>query len=330
MHLDHNRTTISRRSALAFSAGAISAAIPKAGTAAETPLRFILPVPAGTAVDLVARALRPDIERILQRDMVIEAKPGAFGSLGAEYVKRTDNPAVIGFLTSSSLFAGVMSLKNVPYDPVTDFTPVSRIGFFNWVLIVNKKIPAHTLKEFTAYAQAQPPNTLAFGRGAPYAYPLTAQFNVITKITAIDVPSSSGEPGSLLDLVAGRIQYMIAATTLAQQYIESGAVTPLAIASGERSPILADVPTMAEAGLPEYVPLDSFLAVVGPKSLPANEAQKISVAFTQALGRSDLKKVFRKMDFVPSPTSPHELSVFLAQQWKAWHDVQRRTGIQPK
>ncbi len=291
-------------------------------------LKFVVPIPAGTTADIVARAIKDPLEKALRLTIVVEDKPGAGGSIAAKYVANGDASTFL-FATSSAMFAGVMSVKNVADDFIlSNFAPVSLLGRYAFVLVVNDQVPSRTLKEFIEYAKK---HQLAFGRGAPFAYPLTAEFNKLVGITALDLPAGTGgERSTIQDLLSNRIQYYIATTFLAEPHIRSGKLKALAIATGNRSVILPEVPTMAEAGLPEFVPLESCSALFGSKNLPASEAARIAGALKEVIARDDLKELFKKMDFWPATSTPEELTSYTAKQLAAWRAVQKKTGIEPQ
>ncbi len=223
----------------------------QSGAYPDKPIRLIVPFPAGSETDGISRVIGQKVSAKLGQQIVVENRPGASGSLGSEQVaKATPDGYTIGLITGSTHGVAV-ALGPLPYDPVTDFKPISMLGVSPYVLVACPCLTIKTVDELTHEAKAKP-GKLSYGSAGPasMAYLAAALFASKAAIDLTHVPYRSSAQ-STVDLITGRIDIQFATIGPTLENIRAGKLRALAITSGRRSPVLPDVPTMIEFWLPE-------------------------------------------------------------------------------
>lgn len=231
----------------------IPCAVMAAGNYPAKPIRIIVPVAPGGGADITARALARKLSETWKQQIVIDNRPGAGGIVGLEIGARsapdgyTLVQASIGPLTVNPALH-----RNLPYDSVRDFAPVTRAVSALNVLVVHPSLPVRSVKDLVAYARASP-GKLSFGSsGAGRADHLAGElFNRLAQVKMQHVPYKGGAP-AMIDLVAGQIPLIFATVSTAAAHMKSGRIRSIALTSGQRSDILPDLPTVAEAGVPGF------------------------------------------------------------------------------
>src|SRR6476469_4395315 len=273
------------RSALAFGFVAAVVAAPQ-GHAAEyptRPIKLVVPYAAGGPTDVLGRLVGEYLGRDLKQVVVVENKAGAQGAIGAEAVARSEPDGYTLFVTAASIFVlNPMLYKKLPYDPVKDFRMLALITDLPVVMEVHPSVPAKTVAEFVAYAR-QNPGKLNFGSaGTGGTIHLAGEmFKQMAGIDLFHVPYKGAGP-ALTDLLSGNIQVMFDTLSTALPPIKSGLLRPLGVSSGQRSPDLPDVPTIAESGYPDYR-VSVWYGIAAPSRLPDDIAAKISASLDRAL-----------------------------------------------
>ena len=292
------------------------------------PLRLVVPFPPGSATDSVARAFAQVLAPALGQPVVVDNKAGADGALAGQDVMRApaDGHTLL-FGTNSPLAVAPAMKKTPPYDPLTDFTPVIDVGRYTFFLVVHPSVPASTLAEFIAHAKAQP-GVLNYATGNTTGLVAVAQFASLAGVRMTHVPYK-GEPQALTDLLAGRVQMMVVSAGTSVPHVREGKLRALAVTLGNRSAILPQVPTMAEAGLPQFS-ITSWAAVVGPARMPAEVTERLNREFTAAMTKPEVLTVIERQAFALTGSTPARLGAFMKEQLESYRATLKAAGIEPE
>src|SRR5216117_990374 len=236
-------------------------------------IHLIVPFPPGGGNDTVARAIGQQLGPDLGQPVVIDNRPGAGGSVGAELAARAPADGYTLFLAGVGSHAVNPNFhRNLPYDPVRDFAPISLIASAPSVLVVNPAVPARTIAEFTAYARANPGklNYASNGNGSA-AQLAAAMYETMARVKMVHVPYKGIAP-ALTDLLGGEVQLMFGTVVALVPHIQSGRLRALAVTGKKRSALIPDVPTLRESGLPEYE-AGSWYGIEAPAGTPRMSAE---------------------------------------------------------
>jgi tripartite-type tricarboxylate transporter receptor subunit TctC len=292
------------------------------------PIRIVVPLPAGTASDLIARVLGQSVSQSLGQPVIVENRPGADGAIAAVEVVKAAPDGHTLLLGSPGPIASVPALrKQPPYDPLVDLTPIADIGRFTLFLLAHPSLPVKTFGELVGYAKANP-GKLAYATGNTSGIVSFAQLTSLTGITMVQVPYK-GEPAGMTDLVEGRVQLMIATPTTGLSHVHAGRLKALAVLLKQRSSLLPDVPTLNEAGLPSFT-ITSFAALYGPGRMPRDLTERINREFVAAMKRPEVVTALEKQAVVLNPSTPAELAAFTVQQVEDFRRILREAGVQPE
>jgi tripartite-type tricarboxylate transporter receptor subunit TctC len=292
------------------------------------PIRIVVPFPAGSATDTISRILGASVSNAVGQPVVVDNKAGADGAIaGAEVAKAAPDGYTLLMATNSPMSA-VPALKKIPpYDPVADFTAITDIGRYTFFIVMHPGIPAKTLQEFIQYARANP-GKINYATGNTTGIVSTAFFASLAKIEMVHVPYK-GEPQAMTDLISGRVQFMFASSSTSVPQVRDGKLRALVTTLPRRSPILPDVPTIAEAGMPEFS-VTSWAGLFGPAKMPKEVVDRINREFAAAMARADVQAAMEKQAFVLSPSSPEKLGAFVKEQLESYRNILRAAGVQPE
>jgi tripartite-type tricarboxylate transporter receptor subunit TctC len=292
------------------------------------PVRVIVPFPAGSATDTITRILANSVSQTLGQPLLVENKAGADGAIAAAEVARAPADGYTLLMATNSPMSAVPAMKkSPPYDPLADFTPITDIGRYTFFIVVHPSVPAKTLAELIDYARANP-GKLNYATGNTTGIVSTAYFASLAEIRMVHVPYK-GEPQAITDLVAGRVQLMFASSSTSVPQVREGKLHALVTTLARRSPLLPEVPTIAEAGMPQFS-LTSWAGLFGPARLPRDVLERLNREFVAAMGRADVQAAMEKQAFALSPSSPQRLAEFVKEQLESYRAVLRAAGVQPE
>jgi len=308
------------------------AAVLLAGAAAaqypNKPIRLIVPFPPGGAAELGARIYAQPLGLALGQPVVIETKPGADGAIAAEAAMKAAPDGYTLFYATNTAFSWLPAVrKNPPYDPLTDFTPVSLVGQFGFFIFSHPSVPANNIAELLAYIRANP-GKLNYGSGNSTSIVATAQLAQQEKLDVVHIPYKGDGPLSV-DLLGGRVQFAIATPGTAAPQVKEGKLKVLATLLQSRSPLLPEAPTFAEAGL-RPLSITPWGAVYGPAHMPKEIVSRVGHELGVVLKRPDVREAFQKLAFEPRGSTPEELAAFVKQQGEVWRRVVNEVGIKPE
>jgi tripartite-type tricarboxylate transporter receptor subunit TctC len=296
----------------------------------QRPMRFIVPLPPGGGIDIVARIIGEELEKGLGQRIVIENKPGAAGTLGTNLVARAVPDGYTMLLGSFGPLAASPTLsKNLSYDPTKDFVPVSLLATFPNVLLVNSSSPFKSVQDIIAFAKANP-GQLDYGSSGVGTPPHLAM-ELLKQLAQIDVrhiPYNGGPP-ALNDLVGGRIQLMFINILTAAPFVKSGQLRALAVSTPARSPLLPDVPTMAEAsGLPEFS-INEWVGLLLPTGTPIAVVDRLHAEVVKVSNAVDTREKLSMRGVELTSSTPDEFASFMGAEITKWRGVILAGGIVP-
>ena len=318
-----------RRHLLAVGLAALSLARaqPAAAWAPSRPLRLVVPFPAGGATDVAARILAERLTETLGQPVVVENRTGSSGNIGMENVVRSapdGHSLLMG--TSGALTVNPHLFPNLGFDPAKDLAPVSLAFTTDNALIVNPNMPAQTVAEFLALARSRP-GAFSYGSaGAGSSTHMAAElFRLAAGIQVLHVPYRGSAP-ALNDTVAGNVQFMVDQLPSCIGQIQAGRVRALAVTGPRRSPLLPDVPTVAEAGLPG-AENTSWGAVLVPAGTPEAAIARLGAAVREAVGVPAVKERMAQAGADAAASSPAELAALMRREAERWGKVVKDAGI---
>jgi tripartite-type tricarboxylate transporter receptor subunit TctC len=306
---------------LALSAGAFAQAFP------SKPVRIIVPFAPGSATDTIARGFGIEMQKLLGQPVVIENKPGAGGIIGAETVARSaPDGYTLLWGTNSTNAANVTLFKKLPYDQEKDFAPVAFVGSVPLIVAVNNDFPAKTLGELLAYARANP-NKISFASASASQRVATDMMNGMAGVKMTYVPYKSS-PGAITDLISGQVQLFTADLAVTLSQVKAGKIRGLAVTSAKRSPMIPELPTVAEAGnLPGYELIAWFGAFV-PAGTPPDVIAKLNAAINKSTESPDLRARMDALGLEMNPQTPEALGRFAQRETQKWAKAIRDAGIE--
>ncbi|MCA3178073.1 MAG: tripartite tricarboxylate transporter substrate binding protein [Burkholderiales bacterium] len=320
------------RRALVVAGAAAGALVPlrfaRAQAFPNKPIKLVVPFPAGSATDTIARVIGASVSSAVGQPVLVENKAGADGAIaGAEVVRAAPDGYTLLMATNSPMAAAPAMKKNPPYDPITDFTPISDIGRYTFFIVVHPSVPAKTVAELVAFAKAKP-GELNYATGNTTGIVSMALFNALGGVKMTHVPYK-GEPQALTDLVSGRVQVMVVSSGTSLPHIREGRLRALATTLDKRSPALPDVPTIAEAGMPQFR-LTSWAAVFGPAKMPRDVVERLNREFVAAIGRPDVQQAMEKQAFMLQGSTPEQLGALVKEQFESYKSTMKIAGIEPE
>ncbi|TAF99252.1 MAG: tripartite tricarboxylate transporter substrate binding protein [Burkholderiales bacterium] len=311
-----------------FLFAAVSAALSSAALAQAyptKPIKLIVPFPAGSATDVVARVLAEGMTRELAQSIIVENKAGVQGTIGASEVAKAAADGYTLLVTTSTTQAAVTSLlKKVPYDPVKDFTPLGKIATTPFVLITNDKVPATDLKSFIAYVKANP-GKVRFGQGSSGSWVSGSLFASMIGGDMQMIPYK-GIPPAITDMLGGSIEVVFADLGNAQAQIKGGKVKAFGVTSTKRAPQLPELPAITEQ-VPGYE-LVPWFALVGPANLPKDIAAKLSTTLQKVLASPEAKTKLTAGGFDIDSTDAAGLAKLIDSEIKRWGQLTKAAKIE--
>lgn len=294
----------------------------------ERNITFLVPFAAGSATDQIARAIGQSINAQTRQPVVVDDRPGASGFIASQAVAHAAPDGYTVLITTNTTHAANEFLyKKLPYDPVKDFQPVSLLGKGGQIMVVAPNFPAKTVAEFLAMARKEP-GKLSFASGSSSSRMAGELLQQLSGVELLHVPYKSNPP-ALTDVMAGQVSMMItdAATGLPQ--IKAGKLRALGVSGSKRSPLVPDVPTIAEAGVPGYE-IGYWFAAYLPAHTPPAVVKRLNELIVKAVGSAEAKSFFEGTGTEPATSSPEELAKFQAGETAKWGRIIKAAKIEPE
>jgi tripartite-type tricarboxylate transporter receptor subunit TctC len=289
------------------------------------PITLVAVFGPGSASDTICRIIANELSPMLGQPIVVEDRPGADGALAALYVHHQPADGYTLLMgTNSPLSADPFIHKDINYDPIKDFVPITRVGSFTLMLVVNPTLPIHSVKELVAYAKANPGRlTYASGNTAGIVGMETLKHSA--EVSILHVPYKTTAP-ALEDIIAGRVSMMFADFTSVMPHVAAGTIRPLAISRIKRSRLYPDLPTMDEAGIKGFN-LDAWAGLVAPTGTPSEIVTKLNVALRKVIDSPEVQAKFKNVGFEGFSSTPQELGDYMKAEIADWEKMVKDAGI---
>jgi tripartite-type tricarboxylate transporter receptor subunit TctC len=291
-------------------------------------ITLVVPFAVGSGIDPTARIIADELSRSLKQPVVIDYKPGANGAIAAGAVARATPDGYSIFMTTVSTHsANPNLLKSIPYDPVRDFAPLSRVGNLPFMLVVDPKMAATSVPEFVAYVKANP-GRLSYASTNAIGLLAGATLKRMADLDLVHVPYRSS-PQALNDVMTGRVAMMFVDFALGWPQAKAGNVRALAVTTKERSALLPDIPSMTEAGLPAF-DLIPWNAIFAPANTPKPIVQRLSGELRRIITDPKVQERLAGLGFDAFASTPEELDAFVREDLAKWTKWVREAGIEPE
>ena len=292
----------------------------------DKPIRVILSVPAGATPDVTARLVFPGLSQQLGASLVADNRAGGGGVIGAEIAAKSAPDGYTLFISSPGALTILPHMrKNIPYDTIRDFAPISLISIGPFVLMTHPSVPAKSIKELIALAKAQPGKLNYASAGNGVANHLAGElFKQMAGIDIVHVPYK-GAPQAVTDVLAGHMNMMFNSVAPIVGYIKTGKIRVLGIASLQRSPQLPDVPTIHESGVPGFEAVNWF-GMFAPAKTPRNIINRLNGALVQTIKTPEMQSQFIKLGADPIGSSVEEFTAFVKRDMEKYEKVVRISG----
>jgi tripartite-type tricarboxylate transporter receptor subunit TctC len=292
----------------------------------DRPVRVIVPFPPGSTPDIAGRAVATHFAQVFGQPFVVENRTGAGGNLGTDAVAKATDGHTIGISINGPLTTAKALYPNLPYDPQKDLAPVSLLMRGAQLLVVHPSVPARGLKEFIAYVKANP-GKLSFGSVGSGSGSHLAMADLMARagLDMVHVPYR-GFPPAVLDLVAGRIEAMFVISAGILPQMQEGKARALAVTAERRIPQAPEVPTLAEAGIPDAASY-AWIGLIAPASTPAPRIARLAEEAGKGLADPQTRSALERAGFEVVGSSPAAFARFIAEETERWGGLINRLGI---
>ena len=291
------------------------------------PIKLLVPFPAGSATDHIARLTGSELNAALGQPVVVENKPGAQGGIAAAEVARAAPDGYTLMMTTNTPQAANVSLfKKLNYDPVKDFAPIARLGTTSFMLMVRPDFPSKNLKDFLAHVRSQP-GKLSAGYGSAGSQVSLAMLKAMGKLDVVEVPYK-GIPQAVTDTMGGSLAFTFVDLGNALGQAKGGKLRGLGVTSQKRTPLAPELPAIAEE-LKGYE-LIAWFALMAPAKTPPEVVQKVHDAAVRSLAKPEVKEKYGAIGIDPAPMNPAELAKFIQGEIAHWAKLVKLANIQPE
>ena len=306
-----------------------SAAVQAASTGAfpTRPIRLVVPYAPGGNVDITARTIGPGLGEALGTSVVVDNRPGGGGNLGANLVARAAPDGYTLLMGSSGpLSINVIVFRDIPYDSVKDFAPVSSVHVVPLVLLASQKTPVSSVQDLIARMKAAPGKVTMASAGAGTTNHFAIElFASMTGTRPLHVPYKGSGP-ALTELLGGQVETMVDQLTSSIGYVRDGRLKLLAVTGRKRSPVLPNVPTLDESGLKGYE-ASTYIGVAAPSGTPAPVVKRLNDAIRKVMATPDVVDRLRALGTEPGASSPAEFRKMIADELDKWREVARKSNL---
>lgn len=292
-------------------------------------VKIVVPFPAGGPTDVLTRVLADKLGTQMGQPVVVENKPGAGGSIGADLVAKSAADGYTLVMATASTHSIGPYLGKLPYDPVKDFTPIVWVGNATNLMVVSNHVPANSVQELIELARKDPGKLNYATSGIGTISHLTSElFASMAGVKLTHVPYK-GTQQSIPDIMSGQVAILFDNIMTAQPNVKAGKVKALAISSAKRSALVPDIPTVAESGLPGFQSVVWF-GLLGPASTPKAVVDRMNAEMNKALLLPEVQARFVQMGFEPAGGSAADFAQTIQRDAEKWSKVIRDAGVKPE
>jgi tripartite-type tricarboxylate transporter receptor subunit TctC len=291
-------------------------------------IKVLLPLSAGSPIDVIARIVAPALSSRLQQPVIVENRPGGGTTIGIKAVATSAPDGYTLLFAAATLTLSPALIRNPGFDPISDFAPVAMVGSGSWALVVDPSVPARSVQELVAYAKANAGKlNWGFGRNAgPHL--LGELFVLATGINVNRVPYRSGAD-AIPDMLGRRVHMNFGTIENLAPLVREGKLRALVVTGETRSPSLPDVPTMIEVGFPKLT-RGFWAGLLAPAGTPADIVNRLNAEINASLAASDVRDALRKVGVEPQGGSPQGFASLIADEVEAWKTAAKVAGIVPE
>ncbi len=289
------------------------------------PIRLYVGYAAGGSTDVIARLVGQELSQALGQPVVIDNRPGAGATIASDIVAKSAPDGYTIFMGTIANTINTTLYRKLPFDFERDFAPISMVASVPNVLVVNPGVPARNVQEFIALAKAKPGEINFASSGSGSSIHLTGElFNLVARVQLVHVPYKGSAP-AVADLIGGQVQSMFDNLSSSLPYIQAGKLRALAVTGATRSPAAPDIPTMAEAGVPDCEVM-SWFALLAPAKTPDEIVARLNAETVKILARPDVKQRLAALGADAASSTPEALAAFIKSETAKWAKVVKASG----
>jgi tripartite-type tricarboxylate transporter receptor subunit TctC len=308
----------------AFGAALLAAADAPAQPYPSKPIKIVVPLTAGSPVDVTGRLIGNHLSTALRQPVIVENRPGAGATLGAKAVASAEPDGYTLLHTAANHVIAPAAFKNLTYDPIKDFAPIGATATSPFVVVVSPTLPVRTVAELIAYSKANP-GKLNWGFGLGTSPHLIGElFKHLTKADIASIPYKGGA-NAVTDILAGQIHMNIGTTATIVPLVKAGKLRAIAVIGEGRYADLPDVPTMAESGVP--LRFEFWTGLLAPAATPPDIVQKLNTTLNEVLASPEMKASMAKLGLLPKIGTPQQFLTFLEAERRDWIEAVGLTGV---
>ena len=305
---------------------AASAGIASAQTYPAKPVRVIIGFSAGSTTDLIGRVMATKMTEVMGQPVLVDNRPGAGANLAAEIVAKAAPDGYTALLANAGLATGATAYVKLNFNALRDFAPVTQVSATPHILLIHPSLPTKTVKELIAFTRARPGELNFASTGHGNSDHLAAElFMYMTGVKMVHVPYKGG-PQAIGDILTGQVAMYFAGLPVSIPFVKNGKVRALGLTDSKRTPVLPDVPTVAEAGVPGYEHILWSMLVV-PAATPKDVVAKLNQEAAKALGAADVRERYSGMGVEPAPTTPERAAAYLKSETEKYAKVVKAIGL---
>ncbi len=310
----------------------LCAAVISQGASAQSypsgPVRMLIPFAAGSATDVYARLVARHLSDEFGQQFVVEPKPGANGSIAAQQVARARPDGLTLFFTTNTTHAANPSLmKQMTYDPVKDFEPITKIGGIAFFMAIGGSSPYKSVRDIVEAAKSQP-GRIAYGSGNSVGILAGATLQKMTGTQMTHVPYKS-TPQAIVDVIGGQVTFLFVDLSVSRPHIQSGRAKLIAVATLHRSPLAPEIPSMDELGYKGF-DIPAWFGLFAPAGTPKDIITRLNTEMVKVMSRPDVKQQLTAMGIDAFTSTPEELGDYVKSEIQKWARLVRDAGIQPE
>ena len=294
------------------------------------PVRIIVSYPAGGANDIVARSVGQKFSELFGAGFPIDNRSGAGGTIGADVAAKAPPDGYTLLMAAGAHTLAPSLYRKLPYDIARDFAPISISAKSAYLLVAHPSVPVNSVKELIALARAKPGvlNYASSGVGAP-PHLSGEMFNSLAKVKLTHV-AYKGDAPAIIDLLGGHVDLAFISISAVSPYVKSGRLKALAVTSAQRTPVMPDLPTIAEAGGLTEFDISTWWGLLAPAGTPADTVNKLSAAMAKVVGMPDIKARFSELGVEAAADTPEQFGAFIKSEIQKFAKLAKLAGVKPE